>query len=215
MRVLCFALDVLVHRQVLERDPVGLGQPARILVVAEDDRQFAVQLAALVAVEQIGQAMIEFRYEYGQTRLAARFGEPPDHPEAVRDGSESRGEVGQIEAEVRQFPFHPHQEQFQLGILMLVGMQDIGVVRQQKIGDGGDQPSLVGAGNQQDGGMTHGRTGKDAVFCHHNQNSPDPHSGEMLARSYRGVAPHAFFVRSRKDLAVFARPGQHSCMRIN
>jgi hypothetical protein len=29
-------------------------------------------------------------------------------------------------------------------------------VQQQKVGDGGDQSLLVGAGNQQNGGMAHG-----------------------------------------------------------
>jgi hypothetical protein len=39
----------------------------------------------------------------------------------------------------------PHQEQLQFGVLMLVGVQDVGVVQQQKIGNGGDQSLLVGA----------------------------------------------------------------------
>jgi hypothetical protein len=39
---------------------------------------------------------------------------------------------------------------------VLVGMQDVGIVQQQEIRDRGDQTLLVGAGNQQDGGMAHG-----------------------------------------------------------
>jgi hypothetical protein len=34
-------------------------------------------------------------------------------------------------------------------------VQDVGVVPQQKIGNGGDQAFLVGTGNQQDGGRVH------------------------------------------------------------
>jgi len=55
----------------------------------------------------------------------------------------------------------------QLGILMLVRVQDIGVVPQQKFGNRGHQTFLVGAGNQQDGGMSHGRLRKD--LTNHNQ----------------------------------------------
>jgi hypothetical protein len=39
---------------------------------------------------------------------------------------------------------------------MLVRVQDVGVVQQQKIGNGSDQSLLVGAGNQQNSGMAHG-----------------------------------------------------------
>ncbi len=77
-------------------------------------------------------------------------------PKRVAIGSNAAAKSGQIEVEIRQVPFHPHQEQFQLGVLMLVGVQDVGIVQQQKVGDGGDQTLLVGAGNQQDGGMAHG-----------------------------------------------------------
>jgi hypothetical protein len=31
---------------------------------------------------------------------------------------------------------------------MLVGMQDVGIMQQQKIGDGGDESLLIGTGNQ-------------------------------------------------------------------
>jgi hypothetical protein len=38
-------------------------------------------------------------------------------------------------------------------------------VQQQKIGNGGDQPLLVGAGNQQNSGMAHGTVpGSVGVF---------------------------------------------------
>ena len=100
--------------------------------------------------------MVELRHEHRQARLAARLGEAPGHAEAGGDGAEGSGELGQIEVEIRQIPFHPHQKQLQLGVLMLVGVQDVGIVLQQKIGNRRDQPFLVGAGNQQDGGMTHG-----------------------------------------------------------
>ena len=36
---------------------------------------------------------------------------------------------------------------------MLVGVQDVGVVAEEEIGDARDQAFAVGAGNQQDGGV--------------------------------------------------------------
>jgi hypothetical protein len=38
-------------------------------------------------------------------------------------------------------------------VLVLVGVQDVGPVRVQEVGDGGDQPLTVGAVDQQDGGI--------------------------------------------------------------
>ena len=150
LQLLGLVLGVLLHRQVLVGHAVGVGQPARVFVVADDDRQLAVQFAALEAVQQVGHAVVELRHEQRHARLAARFGEPPRHPEAPGDGAEGGGEVGEVEVEVRQIPFDPHQEQLQLGVLVLVGVQDVGVVREQEIGDG-RRPAPSGRGRKSAG----------------------------------------------------------------
>jgi hypothetical protein len=61
----------------------------------------------------------------------------------------------QAQAEAFQRPFDAHQKQPGGIVLMLIGMQDVGVMGVQEIGDGGDQPFLVGAGDQQNGGIAH------------------------------------------------------------
>jgi hypothetical protein len=43
---------------------------------------------------------------------------------------------------------------------MLVGMQDVRVMAQQELGDGRDQAFLVGADDEQDGGIAHGGSEK-------------------------------------------------------
>ena len=43
-----------------------------------------------------------------------------------------------------------------LGVLMLVRVQDVGVVPVQELGDGRDNPLAVGAVDQQDAGLCHG-----------------------------------------------------------
>ncbi|MOA41762.1 hypothetical protein D3C78_1637580 [compost metagenome] len=50
-----------------------------------------------------------------------------------------------------QVPLDPHQEQVLHRVLVLVGVQDVGVVGQQEIGDGRHQPLAVGAADQQGG----------------------------------------------------------------
>jgi len=84
----------------------------------------------------------------------------------VGDRREGGREVGRIEVEACQIPLHPHQEQPELGVLVLVGVQDVGVVPEQEVGDGCDQPLLVGAGQQQNGGVAHGGSRRSGTgFC--------------------------------------------------
>jgi hypothetical protein len=75
------------------------------------------------------------------------------HVEALGDGGEGQLEVVQIQRKAGQIPFHPHQEQLEFSVLVLVGVQDIGVVLVEKIGNGGHQTFLVGATDEQDGGV--------------------------------------------------------------
>ena len=38
---------------------------------------------------------------------------------------------------------------------MLIGMQYVGIVLEQEVGDGGDQALFIRAGDQKDGGVAH------------------------------------------------------------
>jgi hypothetical protein len=42
---------------------------------------------------------------------------------------------------------------------MLIGMQDIGVMLQQEIGDGGNKALFVRAGDEENSGIAHGVSG--------------------------------------------------------
>ncbi len=77
------------------------------------------------------------------------------HAEFRGDGGKTRGKFIQRQGKTLQVPLHPHQEQLQFGILMLVRVQDVRIVREQKIGDGRHQAFLIRAGDEQDGSMFH------------------------------------------------------------
>jgi len=49
-----------------------------------------------------------------------------------------RAELVSVEGEAVQVPFDTHQEDAALGVLVLVGVQDVAVVPVEEIGDGGD-----------------------------------------------------------------------------
>ena len=48
------------------------------------------------------------------------------------------------------------RNRFALGVLVLVGVEDVRVVLVQELRDRGDDPLAVRAGDEQDGGVLHG-----------------------------------------------------------
>ena len=153
--LLRLGLVFLVHGDVGERNLVRLGQPVGIRVVADDERNLAIQFAGMVAVQQVGQTVVEFRDEDRQARFDRGQRQAPGHLVFLGDRREGLIETVDAEFEAIQLPLHPHQEQAGHLVLMLIGVKDVGVVGIKKVGDGGDQALLIGAGHQQTGGISH------------------------------------------------------------
>jgi hypothetical protein len=58
-----------------------------------------------------------------------------------------------------------HEEETKLHILVLIGVEDVGVVLlNQKVGDGGDKAFAVGAVDEENGGLGHRGTNESAEF---------------------------------------------------
>jgi hypothetical protein len=79
----------------------------------------------------------------------------PAHLEAIRHRRKASWELGKIQSEPGKIPLDAHQEEIPLGVLMLVGVQDISVVLVEELGNRGDNASTVRTGNEQDGGVLH------------------------------------------------------------
>ena len=77
----------------------------------------------------------------------------PVHLVLVGDGLECGREAFHRQGKAVEVPFNPHEEQVFHLVLMLVGVQDVGVVGHQEVGDGGDQTLFVRAAHQQGGGL--------------------------------------------------------------
>ena len=71
-------------------------------------------------------------------------------------GANFRVNSAGLEAKLLEVPFDAHQEQVALAVLVLVGVQDVGIVPVQEFADGGNDPLAVGTVDQQDGGVLHG-----------------------------------------------------------
>lgn len=60
-----------------------------------------------------------------------------------------------FEIESVQGPFHPHEEEAQFAILVLIGMGDVGAISIKKPGNAGDETLTVGAMNEKNRGTCH------------------------------------------------------------
>ena len=127
-------------------------------VVADDGDDVAGELAGVPAIEQVGQAVVVLADEERQARAARRALEAHLHGEARGDVGEGGVEaVATVERqrEAVELPLDAHEEELELGVLVLVGVHDVGAVAVEELGDGGDDAALVGAVDEQRRRVTH------------------------------------------------------------
>jgi hypothetical protein len=114
-------------------------------VVGDDGDDLHVEFADAPAIDQIGQAMVEFRRE--DHHLLARALRPhrPAHAEFV--GERREGRAQRVEG-LRHDAIEDdaHEEHPALLIVILLRVDDIGAVIEQIGRNGGDDPRPVGAG---------------------------------------------------------------------
>jgi len=84
----------------------------------------------------------------------------PVHLELFGDGSEMFGEIGEvfiseIDVEIFGIELDAHQEEAGFFIGVFVGVEDVAAAAVDEVGDGGDFAFLVGAGDEEDGGVLH------------------------------------------------------------
>ena len=116
-------------------------------MVADHQRDVAVQLPGAVAVQQVGQAVVVTRGEDGHPLAAVGFLQPPVHRVLFRQGRKGGGELGQGHVEAGERPLHAHEKQPGGNVDMLIGVQNVGAVAVQELGHGGHQAALVGTGH--------------------------------------------------------------------
>ncbi len=152
----CSLVEAVIG-EVVEGNLVESGQLSRRFVVADDEREIAVQLSGLVAVEQVGEAVEIVGDKDGDVLGRGGEGESPVHSELLGQGREGGVEVRFIAIGVVGGELDAHEEEAKLDVLVLVGVEDVGVVLlNQEVGDGGDETFAVGAVDEKNGGLGHG-----------------------------------------------------------
>ncbi len=150
------ALVFFRDRNDHERDAIEVGDGLIVGVVGNDERDFAVQFADLVAVEQVDQAVIIFRNHDDHALALAGSGKAPFHAELVGDRIELLGEFLKRQIKTIWIELHAHEEPSRLGVGVLVGVEDVAAVPEDEVGDSSDQSFLVWAANEEDGAGSHG-----------------------------------------------------------
>lgn len=140
-----------------------VGQCFCGFVVADDKREVAGKLSGLVAVEQVGQAVEVMGDEDGDVLGRSGEGEAPVHPELLGQWREGCEECRFVTLKIVGGELDTHEEESKLYILVLIGVEDVGVVLlNQKVGDRGDEAFAVGAVDEENGGLGHRGTKESA-----------------------------------------------------
>jgi hypothetical protein len=113
----------------------------------DDEGDLASQFATLVTVEQVLKAVIVLGNEDGDARTIGSVSDSPAHLKVAGDRSKMFGKLGEIESEICRIEFDSRQKKIRFFVSMLVGEEDVTVVPKNKVGNGGDDPFPVGAGN--------------------------------------------------------------------
>jgi hypothetical protein len=113
----------------------------------------AVEFSGLKAVEQIGQTVQIPGYEDRHPRGLRHQAEAPAHLESGGQGLELFAKPKQVER--LQLPLHPHEKELGFGVLMLIGVGDVGAVLVEQVGDARHQAFAVRTIDEENGGIPH------------------------------------------------------------
>ena len=150
-----FGFVFFCDRNDLVRDAVEVGDPLVVGVVREDERDVAGQLSILMAVQQVLQAVVVFRDKDSKAMALGGAGDAPVHLVVASHRREALGKFGKVERERVEVELDAGEEQIRLLVGVLVVGEYVGVVPEDKVGDGSDDALAVRAGDKKDGRVAH------------------------------------------------------------
>ena len=127
-----------------------VGVASHVLMVADNERNFASQLAVTLPVEQVHKAMIVLGDEKRDAGTITGQGHVPLHSKFFCYRCEFLRELIQWQPESAQIPFHASKIKALFASLMLFKMQNVAVVLKDEIGNRGVETFLIGTLNEQD-----------------------------------------------------------------
>src|SRR5215469_4190851 len=144
------------HGNDVQRDFVKVGPALGIWMIADDKGDFAGELACVLAVEQVGKAVVVARNEDRDFRAIAGRRYTPLHFEVLGDRLEMHRELRNGYGKAGELPFNSDEEEIQVCVEMFVPIDDVAVAVGDEIGDRSRDALAVGAADKQSGGFLHG-----------------------------------------------------------
>ncbi|MNO72606.1 hypothetical protein D3C76_635580 [compost metagenome] len=142
-------LVLRIDRHMEVGNAVPLHHAAQIVVVGDHAGDFAVQLTAVPAVQQVGQTVRLTAGHQHHALLHRGIGDPPIHGELTSDRGERLAEYVQIERQGIGADFMAHEKPAAVIIGMMTGFGDPAVISGQEITHLGDDPNPVRTGDHQ------------------------------------------------------------------
>src|SRR5579883_2167994 len=127
---------LLAHRKMIVGDAIHARQGLQIKMIAENKGDIHRQFAAFPAPEHVGETMIQFRDQDAGSFALARIRDAPLHLEALSNRLKGLGKPLPAQRKTLFREADAHKELAFLFIGgMLVGLQNIAIVRENKLRD--------------------------------------------------------------------------------
>ena len=153
------------QRQMMERNVVTRRQLVEIRMVGNDGRDFHRQQAALVAEQQVIEAVADFRHHQHHARLLFRVMQLPVQPHAIGHGGKLRAQQRIRPRRVFRGKVHAHEKQLGLGIAELRRIDDVAAMFGQEAGNAMNDTALVKTGQGKNVFRMHRGHGKSELLC--------------------------------------------------
>ncbi len=160
LRQLGFLRRACGQRQVVERDIVARCQLVEVHVIGHDGRNLHRQQSALVAEQQIVQAVADLRHHQHHARLVVGIAQFPVQLHLARQRAEIGPQRCIADAAVFQCEVYAHEKQARLAVAELRGVDDVAAVIGQESRHAMNDSTLVQAREGQDVfGIAHNECG--------------------------------------------------------
>jgi len=150
-----FLLVFFCNRHDKVGDAIEVGNALIVRMVRNDQRNFTAQFTALVAIEQVLEAMVVLGDEDSDAGPVGGVGKPPVHLEVAGEESKLFGKAAEVEIEVRRVELNPREEKIGRLVAVLVIEQDVAIVAEDEFGNRSHDTFAVGTGDEKDGGVLH------------------------------------------------------------
>jgi hypothetical protein len=141
------------------RDSELLGDALVVRMVAHDQRNLAAQLPGLVAQQQVVEAVVGPRGEDRHALDPVGVGDAPDHLHPFGQLGDGPLEGPAVGVELREVEVDALEEDTRGPVGVLIGLEDVGAVAVQQLGEGGHDAAPVRTAHEQGGAVADAHVG--------------------------------------------------------